>query len=77
MSSTLGVPTFASAACRAHWLDAREHLLGVPLPNQNAWGRYLSASVRPRPIARLPGAGGSGDLFITQGFMARNASAKP
>ncbi len=45
----------------------------MPLPNQNAWGRYLSASVPTvvdnemrTHLARL------GDVFITQGFMARN-----
>ncbi len=55
------------------WLDAREHLLAMSLPNQNAWGRYLSASVPTARdaalIAHLPTLG---TTFITQGFMARN-----
>ena len=33
--------------------DAREHLLAQPLPNQNAWGRYLSASVAATPEPAL------------------------
>ena len=36
MSSTLGVAYLCQRGLSAHWLDAREHLLGVPLPNQNA-----------------------------------------
>jgi len=74
MSSTLGVAYLTAGGVPAHWLDAREHLLSVPLPNQNAWGRYLSASV---PTAFDPALGQTlaarGDVFVTQGFMARNA----
>jgi diaminopimelate decarboxylase/aspartate kinase len=75
MSSTLGVAYLTASGFPAHWLDAREHLLSVPLPNQNAWGRYLSASV---PTAFDPALGETlaarGDMFVTQGFMARNAA---
>ena len=74
MSSTLGVAYLNSIGVAAHWLDAREHLLSVPLPNQNAWGRYLSASVPTAPDPELPATlAARGDLLITQGFMARNA----
>ncbi len=75
MSSTLGVAYLNASGLSVHWLDAREHLLSVPLPNQNAWGRYLSASV---PTAFDPALGETlaarGDVFVTQGFMARNAA---
>jgi diaminopimelate decarboxylase/aspartate kinase len=73
MSSTLGVSYLRTKDMAAHWLDAREHLIGVPLPNQNAWGRYLSASVPTAPDPALSASlGARGDLFVTQGFIARN-----
>jgi len=74
MSSTLGVGYLRERhGLAARWLDAREHLLSVPLPNQNAWGRYLSASVPAVSDAALAAAlAERGELFITQGFMARN-----
>ncbi len=77
MSSTLGVSYLRSLGMPAHWLDAREHLLSVPLPNQNPWGRYLSASV---PTAADPTLRATlaarGELFITQGFIARNEAGQ-
>ena len=77
MSSTLGVAYLNARGLPAHWLDAREHLLAQPLPNQNPWGRYLSASVPTAPDPHLPAIlAARGDLFITQGFMARNAQGE-
>ena len=49
LSSTLGGAYLNSLKMPAVWLDAREHLHAQPLPNQNAWGRYLSASVPAAP----------------------------
>jgi diaminopimelate decarboxylase/aspartate kinase len=73
MSSTLGVAFLNAAGMPAHWLDAREHLHAQPIPNQNAWGRYLSASVPTTHDAAMSAAlAARGDLFVTQGFMARN-----
>jgi diaminopimelate decarboxylase/aspartate kinase len=73
MSSTLGVSYVRDKGLPAHWLDAREHLLAQPLPNQNPWGRYLSASVPTAPDPALQQAlAARGMLFITQGFIARN-----
>jgi bifunctional diaminopimelate decarboxylase / aspartate kinase len=73
MSSTLGVAYLNTSGLATRWLDAREHLLSVPIPNQNAWGNYLSAQVPASTdatlIAYLPTLG---QTFITQGFMARN-----
>ncbi|HET7777640.1 MAG TPA: bifunctional aspartate kinase/diaminopimelate decarboxylase [Rudaea sp.] len=77
MSSTLGVAYLCQRGLPAHWLDAREHLLAVPLPNQNAWGRYLSASVPTAPDRAFAEAlAARGGLFITQGFMARNEAGE-
>ena len=73
MSSTLGVAYLNRQNLTAHWLDARQHLLAQPMPNQNAWGRYLSASVPTAPDAAFAqGLAARGSLFVTQGFMARN-----
>ncbi|HEX4479683.1 MAG TPA: bifunctional aspartate kinase/diaminopimelate decarboxylase [Rudaea sp.] len=73
MSSTLGVAHLNAAGVPAHWLDAREHLHAQPIPNQNAWGRYLSASVPTAFDAAMSNTlAARGDLFVTQGFMARN-----
>ena len=75
MSSTLGVAYLNTIGVPAHWLDARDHLLAQPLPNQNAWGRYLSASVPAAPDPALPALlAARGEVLITQGFMARNAA---
>ena len=65
----------SASGLTTRWLDAREHLLSEALPNQSAWGRYLSAQVPTSRdaalIAKLPGLG---ETFITQGFMARNSA---
>ncbi|HST28563.1 MAG TPA: bifunctional aspartate kinase/diaminopimelate decarboxylase [Rudaea sp.] len=73
LSSTLGVAYLNRLDLPAHWLDAREHLLAQPMPNQNAWGRYLCASVPTAPDAAFAQAlAARGSLFVTQGFVARN-----
>ncbi len=75
LSSTLGVLYLNRLGMQAQWLDAREHLHAQPLPNQNAWGRYLSATVPTAPDPALAiTLAARGALFITQGFLARNAA---
>jgi diaminopimelate decarboxylase/aspartate kinase len=77
MSSTIGVAYLCSQDMAAHWLDAREHLLSLALPNQNPWGRHLSASVPTAPDPTLSATlAARGDLFITQGFIARNSAGE-
>jgi len=77
LSSTLGVAYLNSLKMPAVWLDAREHLHAQPMPNQNSWGRYLSASVPTAPDLSLSETlGARGALFVTQGFMARNAAGE-
>jgi diaminopimelate decarboxylase/aspartate kinase len=77
MSSTLGAAYLTASGVTTHWLDAREHLLSEALPNQSLWGRYLSAQVPTSRdealIGKLPGLG---EIFITQGFMARNQAGE-
>ncbi len=73
LSSTLGADYLKASGLHAHWLDAREHLHAVPLPNQSAWARYLCASVQTAPDPGLcTHLAGIGEVFITQGFIAHN-----
>lgn len=77
LSSTLGQAYLSAHGLPTRWLDARAHLLARSLPNQNAWGCYLSASVPTAPDAELAASlANQGEVFITQGFMARNASGE-
>ena len=77
MSSALGAAFLSDVGADrlpTRWIDAREHLRAEALPNQNAWGRYLSGSVAATPDAVLARAlAAEGDVLITQGFIARNA----
>jgi bifunctional diaminopimelate decarboxylase / aspartate kinase len=73
LSSTLGVLYLNAGGAQAAWLDAREHLHAQPMPNQSAWGRYLSASVPTAPDPAFAQAlAARGALLVTQGFIARN-----
>ena len=80
MSSTLGAAFLSEIGANplpTRWLDAREHLKADALPNQNAWGRYLSASVVAVPdLALQRTLAERGDVFVTQGFTARNADGE-
>ena len=77
MSSTLGAAFFGSGGLVTHWLDARDHLAAVALANQGAWGRYLSATVPAVPDAAFASAlAARGEVFITQGFVARNGDGE-
>lgn len=73
MSSTLGAAFLGQCGIETKWLDAREHLRAQPLANQNAWAHYLSANVPAVPDTAFAQAlGARGNVFITQGFIARN-----
>ncbi|HET8942099.1 MAG TPA: aspartate kinase, partial [Rudaea sp.] len=77
LSSTLGVAYLNANNFATHWLDAREHLRSTVLPNQNAWAGYLSASVQPAGDAAFAAhLAATGNVFITQGFIARNAKGE-
>jgi len=77
MSSTLGVAFLGARGLEARWLDAREHLLAQPLANQGAWARTLSASVPAAPDPAFAAAlAARGGVFITQGFIARDADGR-
>ncbi len=75
MSSSLGNAALRRLGLDSRWLDARDCLRAEPRPNEGAWSRWLAASVptdrdealRARLVER------NADVFITQGFIARNA----
>lgn len=75
MSSTLGNAALRKAGLNSRWLDARDCLQAQAQPNQNDWGRWLSASVPAQRDEELRArlAGRQADIFITQGFIARTA----
>jgi bifunctional diaminopimelate decarboxylase / aspartate kinase len=74
MSSALGAAFLSHSGLPTQWLDARDCLAAIALPNQNERTRLLSSMVdsRPDPVlaARLAE---QGEVFITQGFIARES----
>jgi diaminopimelate decarboxylase/aspartate kinase len=73
LSSTLGAHVLEAAGLAAEWLDAREWLTAVRLPNQSPWAARLSVScdAAPNPAMRQALARRS-PVLITQGFIARH-----
>jgi len=77
LSSALGAAFLSHSGLPTQWLDARDCLAAIALPNQNERTRLLSSMVDSRPdpalAARLAALG---DVFITQGFIAREAQGR-
>jgi len=77
MSSALGAAFLSHSGLSTQWLDARDCLAAIALPNQNERTRLLSSMVdsRPDPVlsARLAE---QGEVFITQGFIARESQGR-
>jgi bifunctional diaminopimelate decarboxylase / aspartate kinase len=72
MSSALGAAFLSHSGLPTQWLDARDCLAAVALPNQNERTRLLSAMVEAKPDPALNARlAALGDVFITQGFIAR------
>ena len=75
MSSALGAAFLSANGMPTEWLDARQCLQAVALPNQNERTRLLSAIVDAQPDAALSARlAGLGEVFITQGFIAREGA---
>ncbi len=73
MSSAIGAAFLSHSGLPTQWLDARECLAAVALPNQNERTRLLSAMVETRPEPALNARlAALGEVFITQGFIARD-----
>ena len=77
MSSALGAAFLSHSGLSTQWLDARDCLAAIALPNQNERTRLLSSMVDSRhdPVlaARLAA---QGEVFITQGFIARESQGR-
>ncbi|MCX7513006.1 bifunctional aspartate kinase/diaminopimelate decarboxylase [Frateuria sp. STR12] len=77
MSSTLGAAYLTASGLPTQWLDARQCLSAVALPNQNERTRVLSATVEARPDAAFAARlAALGEVFITQGFIARDEQSR-
>ena len=76
LSSTLGALYLNARGLVTHWLDSRDFLCAEALPNQSAWGQWLSASVRVRHDPGVAAAlAARADVFIAQGFIARSGES--
>src|SRR6185312_15173597 len=77
MSSALGAAFLCHSGLPTQWLDARECLSAVALPNQNERTRLLSAMVEAKPDPALNARlAALGEVFITQGFIARESKGR-
>jgi diaminopimelate decarboxylase/aspartate kinase len=77
MSSALGAAFLTHSGLPTQWLDARECLNAVALPNQNERTRLLSSMVETKPDPALSARLASlGEVFITQGFIARDGEGR-
>ncbi|MEO7065286.1 MAG: bifunctional aspartate kinase/diaminopimelate decarboxylase [Rhodanobacter sp.] len=77
MSSAVGAAFLTHVGLPTQWLDARACLHAVALPNQNERTRMLSATVATKPDPTLaPRLIQMGEVFITQGFIARDEQAR-
>jgi len=77
LSSTLGAAFLSRSGLATRWLDARDCLAAVALPNQNERTKLLSAMVDARPDPALGARlAALGEVFITQGFIARESEGR-
>ena len=77
MSSALGAAFLSHDGLPTQWLDARDCLAAIALPNQNERTRLLSAMVETRPDPALNARlAALGEVFITQGFIARDSQGR-
>jgi diaminopimelate decarboxylase/aspartate kinase len=77
MSSALGAAFLSHSGLHTRWLDARDCLAAVALPNQNERTRLLSSMVEAKPDPALNARlAALGDVFITQGFIARESRGR-
>ena len=73
LSSALGAAFLSANGVPTQWLDARAALLAREVPFLNERARALSAQVQVEPDPAFAAAlAARGDVFITQGFIARD-----
>ncbi len=77
MSSALGAAFLTHSGLPTQWVDARECLAAIALPNQNERTKLLSAMVEAKPDPALNARLAQlGEVFITQGFIARESEGR-
>jgi diaminopimelate decarboxylase/aspartate kinase len=77
LSSALGAAFLSGHGLGTEWVDARDCLAAVALPNQNERTRLLSAMVDAQPDPQLANRlAERGEVFITQGFIARESAGR-
>ncbi|MGH8113256.1 MAG: bifunctional aspartate kinase/diaminopimelate decarboxylase [Rhodanobacteraceae bacterium] len=77
LSSSLGAAFMTANDLPTTWLDARGALLAREVPFLNARARALSAQVQAEPDPGFAAAlAARGDVFITQGFIARDGDGR-
>ncbi|MGN6790596.1 MAG: bifunctional aspartate kinase/diaminopimelate decarboxylase [Rhodanobacteraceae bacterium] len=77
LSSSIGAAFMSANGLPAGWLDAREALLARELPFLNDRARALSAQVQADPDPAFAAQlAARGEVFISQGFIARNANGE-
>ena len=77
LSSAMGAAFLTSAGLLTAWVDSRDYLHSIRLPNQNERTRVLSAPVDPRPDCELSARlAAQGDVLIAQGFIARDENGR-
>ncbi|HET8898653.1 MAG TPA: bifunctional aspartate kinase/diaminopimelate decarboxylase [Rhodanobacteraceae bacterium] len=77
LSSALGAAFLSANGLPTAWVDSRECLAAIALPNQNLRTRLLSAMVGAQPDAALAARlAGQGEVLIAQGFIARDAEGR-
>jgi len=77
MSSALGAAYLSASGLLTRWVDARDCLAAIALPNQNERTRLLSATVEAQPDPALSSRlAALGEVFITQGFIAREGQGR-
>ncbi len=75
MSSSLGAAYLTAAGLETGWIDSRLCLTAAAVPNQNTRTHYLSAMVDVQPDPQFAAAlAGRGEVFIAQGFIARDGN---
>ncbi|MEM9305117.1 MAG: bifunctional aspartate kinase/diaminopimelate decarboxylase [Pseudomonadota bacterium] len=77
LSSRIGRGLLADAGTRAHWVDARELLFADDSHNPRESSRYLAARCEHAPDPALEARlAQTGDVHLTQGFVARNGDGE-
>lgn len=77
LSSNLGAAYLAANGVPAIWIDSREYLQAQALQDQGDWSQWLCAQLlvegNPEVACKLATLG---DVFIAQGFIARQAEGR-